>query len=72
MVARAVCVEISVELSGMFLRTVWKFTIPDETCAATRRRLVEGSSEVSSMVMRLSGRTWITVPSKNVISAEEP
>jgi hypothetical protein len=41
-------------------------------CQATRRRLVEGSSDVSSMVMRLSGRTWTTVPSKNVISAAAP
>ena len=53
-------------------RTVWKFTSPEEMCQATRRRLVEGSSEVSSIVIRLSGRTWTTVPSKNVISAADP
>jgi hypothetical protein len=71
-VAFTVGVETSVELPSTFLRTVWKFTSPDEMCQATFRRLVEGSSDVSSMVMRLSGLTWTTVPSKKVISALAP
>ena len=41
-------------------------------CHATLRRFVDGSSDVSSMVMRLSGRTCTRVPSKNVISAAAP
>ena len=62
----------SVALPGTLRRTVWKFTSPDEMCQATRRRLVDGSSDVSSIVIRLSGRTCTTVPSKNAISAAAP
>jgi hypothetical protein len=51
---------------------VWKFTSPDEMCQATRRFLVDGSSDVSSIVIRLSGRTCTMVPSKNAISAAAP
>jgi hypothetical protein len=47
-------------------------TSPEEMCAATRRSFVRGSSELSSMVMRLSGLTCSVVPSKKVISAAAP
>jgi hypothetical protein len=65
-------VETTVALPGTPRRKVCRFTSPEETCHATRRRRVAGSSEVSSIVMRLSGRTRTTLPSKNVISAVEP
>jgi hypothetical protein len=65
-------VDTSVALPGTFFRSVWKFTSPEEMCQATLRAFVDGSSEVSSIVMRLSGRTCTTVPSKKVISAAAP
>jgi hypothetical protein len=71
-VVRRVGVEISRSEPPAPGRGALNCTSPDEMCQATFRRLVEGSSEVSSIVMRLSGRTCTTVPSKNVISAAEP
>ena len=51
---------------------VWKFTSPERCARPTLRRFGRGVLRVSSMVIRLSGRTCTTVPSKNVISAAEP
>jgi hypothetical protein len=71
-VALTVGVVNSVALPGTLRRTVWKFTSPEEMCHATRRFLVDGSSDVSSIVIRLSGRTCTIVPSKKAISAAAP
>jgi hypothetical protein len=71
-VVRSVGVENSRSAPAEVERGALNCTSPEEMCAATRRCFVRGSSELSSMVMRLSGRTCSVVPSKNVISAAEP
>src|SRR5271169_6510298 len=64
--------DTSAVLSGTFFRVVWNVAIPEGMFTETLRAFVEGSSDVSSTVSRLSGRMWTTVPSKNVISAAAP
>jgi hypothetical protein len=70
-VVRTVGVEIVV-LEGTSRAAVWKLASPDWIDSATRCWRDTGFCELSSTVMRLSGRTLKTVPSAKRISAAAP
>ena len=70
-VVRTVGVEIVV-LPGTLRAAVWKLASPDWMERATRCWRETGFCELSSIVIRLSGRTLNTVPSAKRISAAAP
>ncbi len=70
-VVRTVGVEIVV-LPGTLRAAVWKLASPDWMESATRCWRETGFCELSSIVIRLSGRTLNTVPSAKWISAAAP
>ena len=65
-------VEIVVALPRTSRCGTWKLTSPDWIFTAARRCLEAGSSDVSSMMNTLSGRTRKTASLKKRISALEP
>ena len=71
-VVRSVGVEIVVVLPGALLAAVVKFASPDWIESATFCCRDSGFCELSSIVIRLSGRTLNTKPSAKWISAVDP
>ena len=71
-VVRTVGVEIVVVLPGTLLAAVRKLASPDWIESATLCCRESGFCELSSIVIKLSGRTLNTVPSVKWISAVDP